>query len=132
MAAMDSSASGRRPAHVMNGRQLAYALLFITPALWSVNYLVARWAPGVIAPHALALGRWIVAAMVLGAFCAAELRDKRGAIRAEWKQLLVLGTLGMWICGAFVYIGGQSTAALNIGLIYSACPIGIAVGSVLL
>jgi drug/metabolite transporter (DMT)-like permease len=131
MAAMDSSASGRRPAHVMNGRQLAYALLFITPALWSVNYLVARWAPGVIAPHALALGRWIVAALVLGAFCAAELRDKRGAIRAEWKQLLVLGTLGMWICGAFVYIGGRSTSAVNIGLLYAASPVLIALASAL-
>jgi len=115
----------------MNGRQLAYVLLFITPALWSVNYLVARWAPGVIAPHALALGRWIVAALVLGAFCAAELRSKRDAIRAEWKQLLVLGTLGMWICGAFVYIGGRSTSAVNIGLLYAASPVLIALASAL-
>jgi drug/metabolite transporter (DMT)-like permease len=113
------------------GRQLAYVLLFVTPALWSVNYLVARWAPGVIAPHALALGRWVVAALVLGAFCAAELRDKRGAIRAEWKQLLVLGALGMWICGAFVYIGGRSTSALNIGLLYAASPVLIALASAL-
>jgi len=36
-----------------HARQLAHVLVFITPALWSVNYLVARWAPGVIAPHAL-------------------------------------------------------------------------------
>jgi drug/metabolite transporter (DMT)-like permease len=113
------------------GRQLAYVLLFVTPALWSVNYLVARWAPGVIAPHALALGRWVVAALVLGAFCAAELRAKRSAIRAEWKQLLVLGTLGMWICGAFVYIGGRSTSALNIGLLYAASPVLIALASAL-
>jgi drug/metabolite transporter (DMT)-like permease len=113
------------------GRQLAYVLLFVTPALWSVNYLVARWAPGVIAPHTLALGRWVVAALVLAAFCAAELRDKRGAIRAEWKQLLVLGALGMWICGAFVYIGGRSTSALNIGLLYAASPVLIALASAL-
>jgi drug/metabolite transporter (DMT)-like permease len=131
MAAMDSSASGRRPASRVSGRQLAYALLFITPALWSVNYLVARWAPGVIAPHALALGRWILAAAVLGAFCASELRAKRGAIRAEWKQLLVLGALGMWICGAFVYIGGRSTSAVNIGLLYAASPVLIALASAL-
>ena len=115
----------------MNRRQLAYALVFITPALWSVNYLVARWAPGVIAPHALALGRWVVAALLLGAFCAAELRDKRAAIRAEWKQLLVLGALGMWVCGAFVYIGGRSTSAVNIGLLYAASPVLIALASAL-
>ena len=57
--------------------------------------------------------------------------DKRGAIRAEWKQLLVLGTLGMWICGAFVYIGGRSTSAVNIGLLYAASPVLIALASAL-
>ena len=114
-----------------HARQLAHVLVFVTPALWSVNYLVARWAPGVIAPHALALGRWIVAALVLGAFCAAELRDKRDAIRHEWKQLLVLGALGMWVCGAFVYIGGRSTIAVNIGLLYAASPVLIALASAL-
>jgi drug/metabolite transporter (DMT)-like permease len=46
---------------------------------------------------------------------------------AEWPHLLVLGALGMWICGAFVYIGGQTTSALNIGLIYAASPVLIAV-----
>jgi drug/metabolite transporter (DMT)-like permease len=111
--------------------QLAHVLVFVTPALWSVNYLVARWAPDVIAPHALALGRWIVAAALLGAFCAAELRDKRDAIRHEWKQLLVLGALGMWVCGAFVYIGGRSTSAVNIGLLYAASPVLIALASAL-
>jgi drug/metabolite transporter (DMT)-like permease len=115
----------------VSGRQLAYLLVFITPALWSVNYLVARWAPGVIAPHALALGRWIVAALVLGAFCAAELRDRRAAIAREWKQLLVLGALGIWVCGAFVYIGGRSTSAVNIGLLYAASPVLIALASAL-
>ena len=114
-----------------HARQLAHVLVFVTPALWSVNYLVARWAPGVIAPHALALGRWIVAAIVLGAFCAVELRDKRAALRDEWKQLLVLGALGMWVCGAFVYIGGRSTTAVNIGLLYAASPVLIALASAL-
>jgi drug/metabolite transporter (DMT)-like permease len=112
-------------------RRLAYALLFITPALWSVNYLVARWAPGVIAPHALALGRWVLAALVLGAVCAPELWAGRGAIRAEWKQLLVLGALGMWVCGAFVYIGGRTTSAVNIGLLYAVSPVLIALASTL-
>jgi drug/metabolite transporter (DMT)-like permease len=116
------------PAHA---RRIAHVLVFVTPALWAVNYLVARWAPGVIAPHALALGRWIVAAAVLGAFCAAELHRQRAAIRAEWKQLVVLGALGMWVCGAFVYIGGRSTTAVNIGLLYAASPVLIALASAL-
>lgn len=110
-------------------RRLAHALIFIAPALWSVNYLVARWAPGVIAPHALALGRWVVAALVLALFCHREIAAKRQAIRGEARQLLVLGALGMWVCGAFVYIGGRSTAAVNIGLLYAASPVLIALCS---
>lgn len=109
--------------------RLAYALLFITPAMWSVNYLVARWAPGLIAPHALALGRWCVAALLLGYFARHELAAKRRLIRAEWRQFLVLGALGMWVCGAFVYIGARSTTAVNIGLLYAAAPVFIAVAS---
>jgi drug/metabolite transporter (DMT)-like permease len=111
--------------------RLAQALVFITPLLWSVNYLAARWAPGVIAPHALALGRWTVAALVMALFCHRELRDKRHLIAAEWRQLLVLGALGMWICGAWVYIGGRSTPAVNIGLLYAASPVLVSVGSAL-
>ena len=111
--------------------RLATALVFVTPALWSVNYLVARWAPGVIAPHMLALARWVVAVLILGAFCWRELAAKRHLIRAEAGQFVVLGALGMWVCGAFVYIGGRSTLAVNIGLIYAAAPVLIALASAL-
>ena len=110
-------------------RRLAHALIFIAPALWSVNYLVARWAPGVIAPHALALGRWVVAALVLALFCHREIAARRQFIRGEMLHFLVLGALGMWVCGAFVYIGGRSTAAVNIGLLYAASPVLIALFS---
>jgi drug/metabolite transporter (DMT)-like permease len=64
-------------------------------------------------------------------FCAAELRAKRAAIAREWKQFVVLGALGMWVCGAFVYIGGRSTSAVNIGLLYAASPVLIALASAL-
>ena len=46
-------------------RRWAVALLFITPLLWSVNYLVGRLAPGTNAPHMLALLRWTLAGLVL-------------------------------------------------------------------
>lgn len=116
-------------AHSAQELRVAYALIFIAPALWSVNYLVARWAPGVIAPHALALGRWTVAAAILAWFCRDELVAKRALIRGEWHQFVVLGALGMWICGAFVYIGGRTTSAVNIGLLYATSPVLIALAS---
>jgi drug/metabolite transporter (DMT)-like permease len=111
--------------------RLARSLIFVAPALWSVNYLAARWAPGVIAPHMLALTRWALAVLLLAAFCWRELRDKRHLIRAEAGHFIVLGALGMWVCGAFVYIGGRSTQAVNIGLLYAAAPVFIALASAL-
>ena len=103
----------------------ARVLLWVVPALWSSNYLIARAADGVIAPHLLAFGRWAVAALLLLPFTWRGLARDSAAWRGEWRHLLVLGALGMWICGAFVYQGGQSTSATNIALIYAVTPIAI-------
>lgn len=111
-------------------QRLALALLWITPALWSVNYIVARKAPGVVEPHLLALGRWVLAGLIVGFIARAELWQKRRAVLAAWPQYLVLGTLGMFICGAWVYQGARTTSAMNIALIYSASPVLIALGAV--
>lgn len=110
-------------------KQWAFALIFIAPSLWSVNYLVARSAADTVAPHLLALGRWSVAGLLLLAFSWREISDKRAAIGSEWKQFLLLGALGMWICGAWVYIGARTTPASNIGLLYATSPVMIALVS---
>ncbi len=103
--------------------QIAIALLFITPALWSVNYLVARTAPGFIAPNALALLRWLTASALFALGTRSQLWAQRHQIARDWKQYVVLGALGMWICGAGVYIAGRTTSAVNIAIIYSASPV---------
>ena len=114
------------PAH---RQQWAYALIFITPAFWGVNYLVARAATNSIAPHMLAFWRWALAGVLMAMVSWREIAAHRDAIRREARQLLVLGALGMWICGAFVYLGGRTTVATNIGLIYALSPVLIAVFS---
>ncbi len=110
-------------------QRIAQLLLWITPALWSSNYIIARASDGVIAPHALALGRWLLALSLLLPLSAAALVAGFAQWRHEWKQLLLLGGLGMWVCGAFVYQGAHTTSAVNIGLIYAATPVAIAFAS---
>ena len=115
----------------MDRQRMALTLLWITPALWSVNYIVARTAPGVIEPHMLALGRWALAGLILSVIARSELwRERRSTWRAAW-QYLVLGALGMLVCGAWVYKGAQTTTAMNISLIYAASPVLIALGAVI-
>lgn len=112
-------------------QRLALTLLWVAPALWTVNYLVARTAPGIVQPHVLALGRWALAGAILGFLARHELlRQRRHIVHRAW-QYLVLGALGMLVCGAWVYQGAQTTTAMNIALIYSASPVLIALGAVL-
>ncbi len=112
---------------------LARLLLWTVPLLWSSNYIIARLADGVIAPHALALGRWALAALILLPWLGRGLLRQRAVLRREWPQLLMLGLLGMYICGAWVYIAGRTTSSTNIALIYAATPMAIvAAGSWLL
>jgi drug/metabolite transporter (DMT)-like permease len=109
----------------------ALALLWLVPALWTVNYIVARKAPGVIGPYLLAFGRWGLAALFLLILTRSELWRQRADIAKVWWQYAILGTLGMVICGAWVYQGARSTGAMNIALIYSASPVLIGLGAVL-
>jgi drug/metabolite transporter (DMT)-like permease len=111
--------------------RLALALLVITPALWAVNALIARKAPGVIEPHLLAMLRWLLASGLFFLGAHTEIWAQRRQVLVDWKHYLVLGALGMWICGAWVYIGGHTTSAANIGLIYAISPVLIVLASAL-
>lgn len=110
----------------------ARLLLWVVPLLWSSNYIIARLASGVIAPHALALGRWALAAAILLPWMGRGLWRQREVLRREWWHLLVLGFFGMYICGAWVYQAGRSTTSTNIALIYAATPMAIVAASSML
>ena len=106
-----------------NERRIAMVLLFIAPALFASNMLVARATADIIPPVALAFWRWAVTLAIVLPMTAPVLWRARAALAQEWRQAVVLGALGMGVCGAFVYIGADTTTATNIGLIYAASPI---------
>lgn len=110
---------------------LGVAVLLVVPAMFSVNQLVARAAHEFFPPFALAFWRWSLAGLVMLAFTGGRLWRQRRTLKREWPDLLGLGFLGMFVCGAFVYVGGQTTTATNIGLIYAMTPVAIiAIGGV--
>jgi drug/metabolite transporter (DMT)-like permease len=111
--------------------RLAKLAIWLIPLLWSVNYLIARHAHGVIEPYTLACIRWGLAGLFLSIFARSELLRESRQIILIWYQYVGLGLCGMVICGAWVYIGAKSTEAVNIALIYSASPVLIAIGSVM-
>lgn len=126
----DAGLDATRQERLERLERLARLAIWVVPALWSVNYIVARRAPGAIEPYALALGRWAIAGFLLALVARQELWAQRRAIAAVWQQYVVLGFCGMLVCGAWVYLGAKTTSAMNIALIYSASPVLIALGAV--
>lgn len=111
-------------------QSLAVLAVWAVPVLWTVNLVIARKAPGLVGPYTLALGRWFLAALVLLALSWRELWQQRQSVRRHWWHFVVLGFCGMLVCGAWVYLGAQTTSAMNISLIYAASPVLIALGAV--
>jgi len=106
--------------------QIAWILVFICPAFFASNMLIARGMAGIFPPLAMAFFRWFfVGLIVVIALC---LLRSAPLIhwRREWRQILFLSSLGMGLCGGPVYLAGELTTATNIGLIYSAAPLLIA------
>lgn len=101
----------------------ARALLLVVPVFWATNMLTARAVAGDIPPVALAFWRWTLALLIMMPFVRAGRAALVAALRTEWRDLLILGALGMGVCGVFVYVGAQTTTATNIGLIYAASPV---------
>lgn len=113
-------------------RQMAVILLFVVPVLFSTNIITARAVSDFIPPFALAFWRWSLAFLLFLPAIGPDLLRYRRELLSEWRDLLVLGILGMGICGAFVYVGADTTSATNIGLIYATAPIIIAAAATLL
>jgi drug/metabolite transporter (DMT)-like permease len=116
----------------ISDERLASILLFVAPVLFASNILVARATADIIPPVHLAFLRWVATFLLLLPLVGPRLWARRDAIRREWKDLLILGALGMGVCGAFVYIAADTTTAVNIGLIYSASPVLITLMSALI
>jgi drug/metabolite transporter (DMT)-like permease len=110
--------------------RLAAVAIWCVPAMWAFNFMVARMAPGVIEPHGLALGRWLIVTLCLGWWGRHEIWQHRAHIRQDWRRYLVLSVFGMLICGAWVYEGARTTSAMNISLIYATSPVFICLAAV--
>lgn len=101
----------------------AWLLLLFSPALLASNMLVSRIAAGWVPPYALTFWRWLLTGLLLVATLFPHLLRNSAALKREWKGLLVLGAIGMTVCGSASYLAGESTTTVNIALIYAASPV---------
>ncbi len=97
-------------------------ILVLMPILFSSNLIVGRAAVATVEPFTLAFWRWLIAALIMLPIVAGPLRRHAADLLHMVPLLLVLGVLGMFICGAGVYLGLRHTTATNATLIYTTSP----------
>ena len=107
--------------------KVAWILVFICPAFFSSNMIVARGISGHFPPISLAFLRWLLVGIVIMIALKALRQLNLQLIRQEIRSILFLASLGMGLCGGPVYLAGELTTATNIGLIYSSAPLLMAV-----
>lgn len=103
----------------MQFRLGVYALLALAPLLFSTNVVIGRASAGLVEPWTLAFWRWGLAALILLPFAWNGIARNGTAFRAAWREILILGLLGMLICGGLVYVSLHWTTATNAALLYT-------------
>lgn len=101
---------------------LAYVALIVSPLFFSTNVIFGRAATD-IAPFTLAFLRWSISGFILMLLCRDRVGSMLTVVRQHWHLLLLLGFLGMFICGGMVYFALHSTTATNGTLIYTIPPV---------
>lgn len=103
--------------------RLALCVMIVTPLFFSTNLVFGRGVIGEVAPFTLAFLRWFCVCVALSPFIYMDRVALAEAFRARPGLVLLLATLGMWICGGWVYLGLQSTSATNGTLIFTTSPV---------
>jgi len=100
-------------------------LLTLPPILWAGNALVGRYLAGQVPPLQLNLWRWLVALALLlplGWRALATAR-RRAEIAARWRELALLGALGVGAYNALQYVALTTSTPINVTLIAASMPL---------
>ncbi len=100
-------------------------LLVLTALFWSGNFVVGRAVHGTVPPVALAFWRWTMGFVMVIGFAWPHLRRDLPELARRWRLVLLLSALGVAAFNTMVYIGLQSTTAINALLMQSAMPLVI-------
>lgn len=103
----------------MRSKPGVYALLALMPLFFASNLVIGRASAELVEPWTLAFWRWSLAALILLPFAWSGIAQGCGALRKNWRIIIILGLLGMFVCGGLVYVSLHWTTATNATLIYT-------------
>jgi drug/metabolite transporter (DMT)-like permease len=96
-----------------------YALLALMPLFFASNLVIGRASTELVEPWTLAFWRWALAALILLPFAWTGIVEHWSRFRAVAREIVMLGILGMLICGGLVYVSLHATTATNATLLYT-------------
>jgi drug/metabolite transporter (DMT)-like permease len=106
-------------------RAAAFGLLAFSNLLWSGNWILGRALREAFDPISLNFWRWLVAALVMAPFGIPAAWARRDAIRRHAGLLVFLGFAGVALFQSLVYLGLETTTAINAVLINASAPLFI-------
>ncbi len=98
-------------------------LLTLPPLFWAGNAVFARLLVGQVPPLALSLARWVIALAIFLPFTWSALRTHAPALREQWKDIALIGVLGVGGYNSFQYLAVQTSTAVNVTLIAASTPV---------
>ncbi|HUQ26351.1 MAG TPA: DMT family transporter [Burkholderiales bacterium] len=110
-------------------RAAAFGLLALANLMWSGNWILGRALRETFDPIALNFWRWLIALLVLAPFAVREAVAKRAIIRRHAGLLGFLALAGVVAFQGLVYLGLESTTAINAVLINASAPAFIVICS---
>ena len=117
------------------GRRLfdqAWLLMMLPPLFWASNAVLGRAVAGQVPPVGLAFWRWTLGALLVLPFAWRHLRADAPVLKRQWKVVLLLTVLGIGVFNTFLYIGLNTTTALNAVMMQSSMPVLIVLMSLAL
>ncbi|AOV15830.1 hypothetical protein BJI67_00995 [Acidihalobacter aeolianus] len=109
----------------MNSHRAAYLLLTLTALFWAGNFVLARAVHNSVPPVGLAFWRWFAVAAFVVPWGLPELRAQWPLMRRHPRLMLILGLLSVGAFNTLIYVGVQTTTAVNALLLISAIPVFI-------
>src|SRR5215211_7582917 len=108
-----------------------YLLLTLTMLMGGGNAVASRLAVGEVSPMALTSLRWTLPAAVLGFAVRYELLAHRQVLVERWPLVVLMGTLGLTVFNALMYVAAHHTTAVNLTILQGSMPVFVLVGALL-
>lgn len=100
----------------------APVLLCLTMLFWAGNSIAGRALAGVVPPMTLSFWRWVLATVLITPFAWPHLKTDFAVLKRDWLMVVILAASGVASFGALLYLGLETTTALNSLLMQAAIP----------